>query len=251
MELEQFLKLISLNISQKVMKAKLVFLSTCIMLLVVNHNHSFGQASGGVGFFTPGIYTIQYSKLNSSLPAGYPQITNKPFVTAGAGYGIFSNIVFGGEGGTMHAGSFTQGNQKVDLTGDFGFFSLGYVVFNSKGLLMYPLVSIGGNDLKMYIHQKDQTASFGAITGEPFQAATLHYKSKMLKFSVAGLYTVQGSKSEKGSAGLMIGMEAGYQITYKTGVWTYDNGSVSDGPDFNNNAFFVQLMIGGGGVMRK
>jgi len=76
---------------------------------------------------------------------------------------------------------------------------------NNKGILVYPLVSIGENNLQMYIHQKDQSSSFGTITGEPFQATTLHYKTKMLKFSVAGLYTLQGSKSEKGSAGLMIG----------------------------------------------
>jgi len=233
------------------MKTKLLFLPGCIILLMVSYSHSFGQTTGGIGFFTPGIHTIQYSKLNSFLPAGYPQITNKPFITAGAGYGVFSNIVIGGEGGTMHAGSFTKDNQQVDLTGDFGFFSLGYVVLNSKGLLMYPLVSIGSNDLEIYIHQKDQTASFGTITGEPFRATALHYNTKMLKFSVAGLYTVQGGKSEKGSAGLMIGLVAGYQMSYKKGVWKYDNGSVSGGPDFSNNGFFVQLMIGGGGVMHK
>jgi hypothetical protein len=103
----------------------------------------------------------------------------------------------------------------------------------------------------MYIHQKDQSTSFGNITGEPFQATALEYKTKMLKFSVAGLYTLQGNKSESGSAGLMIGLEAGYQIGYKQGVWNYDNGIVTGGPDFSNNAFFIQLMIGGGGVMRK
>ena len=73
----------------------------------------------------------------------------------------------------------------------------------------------------------------------------------MLKFSVAGLYTLQGSKSAKGSAGLMIGLEAGYQMSYKNGTWKYDNGDITGGPDFSNNGFFIQLMIGGGGVMRK
>lgn len=233
------------------MKAKLLILVTCSMMLMVTSGLSFGQASGGIGFFTPGIHTIQYSKLNSSLTAGYPQISNKPFVTAGAGYGIFHNFVIGGEGGTMHAGSFSEDIRQVDLTGDFGFFSLGYVVMNNKGLLFYLLGSLGTNDLQMYIHQKDQSASFVSITGEPFQATTLHYKTNMLKFSVAGLYTLQGTKSEKGSAGLMIGIEVGYQMNYKQGVWEYDNGAVTGGPDFSSNGFFIQLMIGGGGVMRK
>lgn len=234
------------------MKAKILFLATISMLLMFPSTHSFGQASGGIGFFAPGIHTIQFSKMNSFLPDGYPVITNKPFVTAGAGYGIISNFVVGGEGGTMHAGSFkNNGNQVVDLTGDFGFFSLGYVVLNNKGLLVYPLISIGSNDLRMYIHERDLNPPFVAVVSEPYQAATLLYKTNMLKFSVSGLYTLQGSKSEKGSAGLMIGLEVGYQLSYKTGTWTYDNGEVSGGPDFNSNAFFIQLMIGGGGVMRK
>jgi hypothetical protein len=233
------------------MKAKFLFLSICCILLVSASVNSFGQASGGIGFYTPGVNTIQFSKLNNSLPAGYPLITNKPFVTAGAGYGIFSNIVIGGESGTLHAGSFVKDIQQVDLSGHMGFISLGYVVVNSKGLLVYPLMSIGSNNLQMYIHQKDQTATYGTVTGEPFQAATLHLKTRMLKVSVAGLYTPLGSKSDKGSAGLMVGLEAGYQIAYKPGVWMYDNGNVSGGPDFNSNGFFIQLMIGGGGVMRK
>lgn len=243
------------------MKAKLIFQFTCIILLTMTCRYSFGQsrdslarpgrASGGIGFFAPGIHTIQYSQLNDFLPSGFPVITNKPFVTAGAGYAVFSNVVIGGEGGTMHAGSFTRDNQVVDLTGDFGFFSLGYVVMNNKGILVYPLISIGANTLEMYVHQKDQNASFATVTGEPFQAATLHCNTKMLKFSVAGLYTLQGNKSQKGSAGLMIGLEAGYQMSYKKGTWEYDNGAITDGPDFTSNGFFIQLMIGGGGVMRK
>lgn len=233
------------------MKTKLLFSAAAIFLLAASVSQGFSQASGGIGFFTPGIHTLQFNSLNSSLPAGFPEITNKPFVSAGAGYGIFSNIVLGGEGGTMHAGSFSKDNQQIDLTGDYGFFSLGYVVMNRKGILAYPMLSIGDNDLTMYIHQKNQSGTFGAITGEPFHATTLHYKTKMLKVAVAGLYTLSGSKSGKGSAGLMVGLQAGYQMSYKKGVWTYDNGDITDGPDFNCNGFFIQLMIGGGGVMSK
>lgn len=49
----------------------------------------------------------------------------------------------------------------------------------------------------------------------------------------------------------MVGLEAGYQMRYKPGTWTFDNGDIEDGPTFNNNGFFIQLLIGGGGVMRK
>ncbi len=232
------------------MNTKFLSLSAGILLIVVTQSHSFGQASGGIGFFTPGIHTIQYSKLNSSLP-GYPEITNKPFVTAGAGYGIFSNIVIGGEGGTMHAGSFSKENQQIDLTGDFGFFSLGYVMLNKKGILIFPALSAGSNDLMMYVHEKDQGASFASITGEPFQATTLHYKTKMAKVSLTGVYTFKGNKSDKGSAGFMLGFQVAYQIDYYKGSWTYDGGTVTEGPDFINNGFFIQLMIGGGGVLRR
>lgn len=233
------------------MKTKLIFLLAGLLLLIAPANLLNAQVSGGLGFYKPGIHTIKFSSLNSSLPTGSPVLTNRPFVSAGAGYGIFSNFVIGGEGGTLHGGSFTRDNQVIDLSGSYGFFSLGYVLINKKGLLMYPLLSIGDNDLDLYFHQKDQTASFSTITGEPFQSVTLHYKTRMLKASVAGVYVLKGSKNDNGAGGLMIGLEAGYQISYKTGVWDYDNGAVTGGPDFNNNAFFIQLMIGGGGVASK
>jgi hypothetical protein len=243
------------------MKAKLPFLLSVILMMAIVPVRSSGQdaaspkkagrLSGGLGFFTPGIHTIQYTRLNNFLPAGYPLITSRPIVTAGAGYAVFSNFVIGGEGGTMHAGSFSKGNQLVDLTGTLGFFSLGYVVLHKKGFMMYPLLSIGSNTFEMYIHQKDGDASFGTVTGEPFQSTTLLYETKMLKLSVTGHYVVAGSKSDNGTGGLMIGLEVGYQMGYKKGVWTYDNGKITDGPNFCNNGLFVQLMIGGGGVGRK
>jgi hypothetical protein len=49
----------------------------------------------------------------------------------------------------------------------------------------------------------------------------------------------------------MLGLEAGYQMPYKQGSWTYDGGTVTGGPDFNPSGFFIQLMIGGGGVWKK
>jgi hypothetical protein len=114
------------------MNAKFLFLTAGVSLFLAAEDRSFGQASGGLGFFKPGINTVQISKLNSSLPAGYPEIANRPIVASGAGYGIFSNFVLGGEGGSMYTGSFTLDNQLVDLSGDFSFFSLGYVVLNNK-----------------------------------------------------------------------------------------------------------------------
>lgn len=232
------------------MKAKFLILFTGIILLSAWSSESFSQSFGGVGFFKPGFQTMQFDQLNSHLPTSGPQISNRPLTTAGAGYGVMANIVIGGEGGSVHAGSFTKGDQQIDLAGGFGFFSLGYIVVNKKKVIIYPLVSIGGNDLQIYIHQKGQSSSFTNVSGEPFQATTINLITKILKFSLSGLYALQGN-SDKGAAGLMIGLEAGYQVGYKTGKWSYDNGDITGAPDFNSNAFFVQLMIGGGGIMRK
>jgi hypothetical protein len=241
------------------MNMKLVVMSLFILLFGLNVMDASGQTEvkkkggtyGGLGFFKPGINTIQFTKLNGFLPTGYPTITNQPFVGSGAGYGLFNNFVIGGEGGNIHAGTFTLGNQKVELSGDYGLFSLGYVVVNKKGLLIFPLLGIGSNTLNVFIHQKDETATFQAITGEPFQSATLHHKTSLVKLSVSGIYNVMGNKSDKGSGGMFIGLEAGYQVAYKSGDWNYENGAITGGPDFSTNGFFIQLMIGGGGVARK
>jgi hypothetical protein len=220
-------------------------------LVVLICSPVYGQTSGGFGFYAPGIHTIDFSRLNSSMPAGFPEITNRPFVSAGKGYGIFSSIVIGGEGGGFHAGTFTKGNQVVELSGSIGYFSLGYVAVNRKGLLVFPTVSIGDNMVEMYIHEKDQKSSFQTVAGEPYQSVTLRRKTNMLKVSAAAIYVLKGNRSESGAGGLMVGLEAGYQVGYKTFDWTYDNGTAVGGPDHSNNAFFIQLMIGGGGFSKK
>lgn len=209
------------------------------------------QTGGGIGFFLPGVHTLDYSALNQSLPAGYPSLEKNPLVTAGAGYGVFYGVVIGGQGGTLHGGSYTRDNQQVDLEGEFGYFSLGYVVLNKKGFLLFPTASIGDNILRMHVHLKDQEASFGSVTGEPYQATTLVYHRPMLKFALTGTYVLMGSRDFGGSAGLMVGLEVGYQMPYKSGTWTYDNGTINDGPAFDTRGFFISLAIGGGGVAKR
>ncbi len=210
-----------------------------------------GLSFGGLGFFAPGIHTIQYSKIGEFLPAAYPAITNKPFMTGGVGYGIIGNIIVGGAGGTMHAGTFIKDNRQVELTGGYGFFTLGYLLVNRKGFLIYPLVAIGGNDLQMYIHQTGQTSGFNGVVTNPYQATTIRNHEKMLRFSLSGLFAPQSFKSDGGANGLMIGFEAGYQMGYGSDPWTYDNGDIVDRIGFGNNSFFIQLLIGGGGVMKR
>jgi hypothetical protein len=233
------------------MKAKLLSSVAGVLLLLLADNPLFGQATGGIGFFAPGIHTVNFGKLNAALPAGYPEITNKPFLTSGVGYAVFSNIMIGGEGGTMHAGTFSQGDQTVELENSFSYFSVGYMAYNKKGIMLFPAVGIGNNEMTFYIHQQGEDVSFADVVLEPFQATTLHYTDRMLKFSATGLYTLKGAKSDKGNAGLMLGLEVGYQIGYQPGKWNYDNGSINEGPDFDTRGFYFRLMIGGGGVMRK
>ena len=233
------------------MNTKKWFAFSALVLFMLICNPVNGQTSGGIGFYAPGIHTIDFSRLNSALPGGYPELVNRPFVSAGTGYGIFSNIVVGGEGGRLHAGSFTKGNQVVELSGTLGYFSLGYVVLNKKGLLVFPTVSIGDNVVEMYIHEKDQSTPFQTVTGEPFHSVTLKHKANMVRVSAAAVYVVKGNRTETGAGGFMVGLEAGYQMGYKSHGWTYDNGTITGGPDFSNNAFFVQLMIGGGGYAKK
>jgi hypothetical protein len=233
------------------MKTKVLLLIAICMAAFMAPHISHAQSSGGIGFFAPGLHTVRFGDLNASLPAGYPVIENQPFLTAGAGYGIISKFVIGGEGGTHHPGSFTSENLQVDLSSEYGFFSLGYVLLNRKGLLAFPLVSVGENDFAMYIHQSGQTATFPGVTSEPFQATTLRYNTKLLRFSLTGIYAIKGNVSGKGATGLMVGLTAGYQTAYKSGPWEYDNGPLTNGPDLSFNGFYVQLLLGGGGIMYR
>ena len=232
------------------MKKTAIFLTLALMLLSGDLMAQSGKAFGGFGYYQPGVQFYMPKNLNDYLPDTYPDVSFSPFMDMGGGFGVFYNIVFGFDGGAYTGGTFVKDNRKVELSGEYGTLKLGYVVYKKHGLLVYPSLGYSENIISLFLHGTDETQSFEAITANPEIATTLLYKNRTAIISLACQYFVVGSKTDEMRSGFAIGLEVGYQLPpFSHGIWTYDNGAVMDGPQYDLSGFFIRLSIGGGGIM--
>ncbi len=217
-----------------------------IIVLLLLFSGSFVQAqnkkvSGGLGFYIPG-------NIQDFFPANYPDMSFPVFSSAGGGYGMFRNFIFGGQGGSASSGPFIKANRQVDLYAEFGGFDLGYIVFQKNKLMAFPLFGLNWIESDYFIHETEQSETFDRVTNQPSRSTIITHESYNLNVSLNAVYLVGGSMGEKGGGGFIIGCQLGYQLPAFKSSWSFDNGSLTDGPAFDYSGFYFRLMVGGGGI---
>ncbi|MCD6345829.1 MAG: hypothetical protein J7L96_00270, partial [Bacteroidales bacterium] len=115
----------------------------------------------------------------------------------------------------------------------------------------YPLIGIRNNNMEIFIHETEQSETFSNLVDQPDQSLVLKHKTTTLNVSLNAFYYVGGTMTDNGGGGFLLGLQVGYQLPAVRRVWTYDNGSISGGPDFDMSGFYVRLLIGGGGLGYK
>lgn len=203
---------------------------------------------GGLGFYYPGYQGIMPKSISTILPDTYPDAGFGPIMQSGGGYVVFYNILFGAEGGDYTGGTFTKDGRQLDLSGEFGGFKLGYIVYHKEAWMVYPFAMYGTSNMDLFIHQTPDEQTFNDILANPSLSTHLSYETSVLSLGAGFTYAVLGSRNNEFSSGFMVGLEAGYQLPVSKGAWTYDNGKVLDGPEMSFQGFFIRLAIGGGGI---
>lgn len=227
---------------------KLFALLTLSFILIMPTLAQSKKTSGGIGFYQPGVQFFAPQGLNDYFPDSYPEMKFGLMSHSGGGYAIRKNFIYGGEWGSYKGGPFIQDDIQVDLEAETGGVKLGYVVYAKQKLMVFPMVGFIWNDLYFYIHEPDQNEAYTTVTNHPKQATTLKHSSTNLDLSLSATYMIKGEMSENGGGGLMLGLQAGYQLNGFTSKWTYDNGVLDGGPAFNLDGFYVRLIFGGGGL---
>jgi hypothetical protein len=84
------------------------------------------------------------NRLNSELEKnGLPTVDEKLIIQGGGGYGTFDRIIIGGEGAGLIGNEKTNDNYKINISGGYGEFLLGYKVIDKPKLTVYPKLGIG------------------------------------------------------------------------------------------------------------
>ncbi len=103
-----------------------------------------------MGYFMLGGSLIDLEALNSSPEnKGYAKLSDNFLTIGGGGHRDINRILLGGEGHGLRGKETASGGSKNSMHGGYGFFDLGYLLYASPALRVYPLVGLGGGAITL------------------------------------------------------------------------------------------------------
>jgi hypothetical protein len=233
--------------------AHIVF--TCIILCLFVAGLSWGQENkslyqnGGMGYFMTGVGINDIGNLNSVLKDhAYWDMSDMFYSIGGGGHAIIKRFIIGGEGHTIIGDAVTSGDTKTSLLGGYGLANVGYLVFSTKKLRLYPLVGFGGGGLTFKIVDTQGSPSFQELLDHPTRSVEMSTGCLLVSMSLGFDYLIAQEETEMGVGGMILGFRAGYNFALSKGEWEFDGVAVSNGPEIGFTGPYFRLIIGGGGV---
>ena len=139
----------------------------------------------------------------------------------------------------------SNANYKLSLNAGFGMFNVGYIVYHSYGLKIFPLIGFGGGGIDLTIYEKS-SLDFNDIINNPKRGSSLSLGGLMFNFGLNGSYLLILGKENDGG-GILIGFSVGYTNFFRLGNWTLFENEISGGPKIGISGFYLRFSIGGGG----
>ncbi len=208
---------------------------------------------GGAGYFMMGYSRVDMQEMNARLlSSGYPEVSEGSLFLGGGGHAILGRVLIGGEGGGVAAGTYENGDYRISSSGGYGFFNLGYVLMERKGLLVYPLAGPGFGGMSLtFTDRHNLPDAFDDLLADPARQAQMTHGGFMMNFSLGMDWFVGGRKSDQDTGGWVLGLKAGYVLDTARHNWAVDKSKLSGAPAAGMSGFYVRLTIGGGGFVMK
>jgi len=203
--------------------------------------------SGGYGFFSPGLSLRDGAALNSYL--GQDLVSSTAFSLGGGGVLMIKSLMLGGEGGSFLKDKVENGNLAMTMESGWGKFTLGYVVYGRKGLLIYPKVGIGGYKNSLTLQKTNTLANVDTVFAGGYTGTNLQRNGAFVCFG-AGFDWMPGFDETAGS-GIVLGFDAGYNLGITEKSWEAYGTALNGGPTLSPNGIFVNLHIGFAGWNRQ
>ena len=226
--------------------------SSLLLFVVVSfsnsQDNSLGKFFGGGGYFSFGISFLDLDKLNRVLSDNNRAQFQSSFLNiGGGGYGVLNKIIIGGEGFGILGQKKDKENFRCVLSGGYGFFNLGYIIYDVERLRFYPMVGIGGGGLNLKIFEM-KGADFNDAISNPKKIFDASFSSLSVKSEVGIEY-----KIGRRYGGWIFGFKIGYVFSPISGDWRMgDEVALTNGPRVGINGFYFRLNVGGhGGVVRQ
>jgi hypothetical protein len=208
-----------------------------------------GMKEGGAGFFTTGFTWLDIDELNDALkasPLGLKTFDASVISYGGGGYGIIAGrVIVGGEGYGFSTET-TNASYIQRLSGGWGMFDAGYLVFHRAGFRVFPMVGVGGGGMELRITER-ATLGFDDIMADPKRESLLDIGGFMLSGGVGVDYLLKLGEDKEGYGGLIFGVRAGYTQSFFNSGWSMGAIDIIGGPDVGISGFYLRFVVGGGG----
>ncbi len=221
------------------------------LLLLIVFTLMFAQARsqsagsyGGSGYFGFRLMKQNFSNLNAAFASNnLPQISENVLAFGGGGHGYINKIIIGGEGFSYELADKNNGTYTTQVRGDYGFFSLGYLVYNKKNIMLAPMLGIGAHT--MVIDINDNTIeNFNQLLSNPKKGTRLKNEQFLFDFGLkADLFLTERKF-------FAIGLKTGYMFAPIESEWTDINKISIDGPSLNADGAYAQLHFTFGGFSK-
>jgi len=237
------------------MRSVTILVSLSTILTLLSFQLVFGQDKtssskvvGGMGYFMMGIGSLDIGDLNTRLEtAGFSTFSEKFVSFGGGGHSINGNLIMGGEGHGMSVGEVSEGDYTTSLGAGYGFFDIGYAIYSTDALYVYPMLGIGGGGMSIRIVEKGTSPSFNDVLENPKRGVEVSTGGFLLNLSLGTDYVFAMEKDETGRGGLAIGLRVGYIFTPRKGDWAMDETKLSGSPETVITGPYVRIVLGGGG----
>lgn len=205
------------------------------------------KISGGLGYFIPGYVLKEHTMLNDYLRSDI--FEDNGITIGGGGQIVVRNFVIGGEGHGTLTQEGTFGTQTAKLRSGWGTFNLGYVVWSKRGFMLYPRVGVGGYNNRLTLMSNTGPNTVDQTVIGIYPGTELVQKGVLLSGDIG--FSWMPGFDETSGAGLVLGLNIGYNYAATSGDWyAYDN-VLTGGPVVDPSGVFVRLTIGGGGWHRQ
>ena len=204
--------------------------------------------TGGMGYFMLGGGKLDIDALNTQLEStGHSTLSDNFISFGGGGHSLKGRLIIGGEGHGLSAQDTESGDYTIAIGAGYGFFNIGYSLYSTGTLNLYPILGIGGGGLSVRIMEKGTSPSFNQVLNNPKRGVDLSTGGWLLNLALGTDYIFAMEKDKRGQGGFALGLRIGYVFAPIKGDWAMDGMDISGGPDLGITGPYIRLMIGGGG----
>ncbi len=209
------------------------------------------RLKGVMGYFMTGGNKLDIKSLNSRLKNnGHSNISDEFISIGGGGHVIINKVIIGGEGHWLIGKEETGGGYNNSINSGYGLLNLGYLIYSTPKLRVYPLIGLGGGGSRLKIAEKETSRSFDDVLDNPKRRTELFTGSFLLNLAIGTDYLLKLTENEMGEGGLVFGIRAGYTFSPLKGDWYQGSTELSGAPEMGITGPYLRLMIGFGGIAK-